>query len=105
MHMPQSSETIQYMVEFKVPDPITQEIISLIPDQREIVENLFTAGKLAIYSLAEDRSMLWAIFVASSESELINLIDKLPLSSYMDYDYHQLMFHQSVQLLPALSLN
>lgn len=105
MHMPQSNEQIQYMVEFKVPDPITQEIISLIPDQREVVENLFAAGKLAIYSLAEDRSMLWAIFVASSESELITLIDKLPLSSYMDYDYHHLMFHQSVQLLPALSLN
>jgi len=105
MHMPQSNDIIQYMVEFRVPDPITQEIISLIPDQREVVETLFTGGKLVIYSLAQDRSKLWAIFVASSESELLNLIDRLPLSSYMDYDYHQLMFHQSVQLLPALSLN
>jgi len=103
--MPQSNDIIQYMVEFRVPDPITQEIISLIPDQREVVETLFTGGKLVIYSLAQDRSKLWAIFVASSESELLNLIDRLPLSSYMDYDYHQLMFHQSVQLLPALSLN
>lgn len=103
--MPQNNEIIQYMVEFKVPNPITQEIISLIPDQREVVEKLFTTGKMIIYSLADDRSMLWAIFIASSESELLKLIDRLPLSSYMDFDYHRLMFHQSAQLLPALSLN
>lgn len=103
--MPQNSEHIQYMVEFIVPYPITEEIISMIPDQRAVVEKLFAGGKLVIYSLAEDRSKLWAIFVASTESELLKLIDRLPLSSYMEYDYHQLMFHQSVQLLPALSLN
>lgn len=103
--MPQNSELIQYMVEFKVPYPITEEIISLIPEQREVVEKLFTGGKLVIYSLAEDRSKLWAIFVASTESELLKLIDRLPLSSIMEFNYHQLMFHQSVQLLPALSLN
>jgi len=93
------------MVEFKVPYPITEEIISLIPEQREVVEKLFAGGKLVIYSLAEDRSKLWAIFVASTESELLKLIDRLPLSSIMEFNYHQLMFHQSVQLLPALSLN
>ena len=93
------------MVEFKVPNPITQEIISLIPEQREVVEKLFTAGKLTIYTLADDRSTLWAIFVASSESELLQLIDRLPISSYMDFNYHQLMFYQSAQLLPAMSLN
>ncbi len=103
--MPQNREGVQYMVEFKVPNPITQEIIDLIPAQRVVVQKLFTNGKLVIYSLAEDRSKLWAIFVASSESELLKLIDRLPISSYMDFDYHQLMFHQSMQLLPALSLN
>lgn len=103
--MPQNSEHIQYMVEFIVPYPITEEIISMIPEQRAVVEKLFTGGKLVIYSLAEDRSKLWAIFVASTESELLKLIDRLPLSSYMEYNYNQLMFHQSVQLLPALSLN
>jgi len=69
------------------------------------VEKLFTAGKLTMYSLAIDRSKLWALFLAESESQLISLIDRLPLSSYMDYNYHELMFHQSAQLLPALSLN
>ena len=103
--MPQNKESIQYMVVFEVPYPITEQIISLIPDQREQVENLFTAGKLTMYSLAIDRSKLWALFLAESESQLISLIDRLPLSSYMDYNYHELMFHQSAQLLPALSLN
>ena len=103
--MAQNSEQTQYMVEFKVPNPITPEIISLIPEQRKVVENLFAGGKMIIYTLAEDRSKLWAIFLASSESELLQQIDRLPISAYMDFNYHQLMFYQSVQLLPALSLN
>lgn len=103
--MHQSKDFKQYMVEFIVPTPVSEEIISLIPDQREIVEQLFTGGKLLIYSLSEDRSKLWAIFLANSESELILLIDRLPLTSFMHYDYKELMFYQSLQLLPTMSLN
>lgn len=93
------------MVVFDVPLPVTEEIISLIPDQRAAVNRLFTNGKMILYTLSNDRSKLWAVFLAESESELLTLIDKLPISSYMDFSYHDLMFFQSSQLLPAMSLN
>lgn len=93
------------MVVFDVPYPVTEEIVSLIPEQRTAVDKLFTGGNMIMYSLSNDRSKLWSVFLAETESELLSLIDKLPLSSYMDFSYHDLMFFQSSQLLPAMSLN
>ncbi len=93
------------MVEFKVPVPFPSELYHKIPNQQEKVQELFTSGKLVAYTLAADLSKLWAIFVCSSESELLTHIDKLPLSQYMEYDYSELRFHQSLKLLPAMSMN
>lgn len=94
-----------YMVEFTVPVPFPADLYHKIPDQQEIVQNLFTDGKLVAYTLAADLTRLWAVFISSSESELITLIDKLPLSKFMEYNYHELRFHQSLKLLPTLSMN
>jgi len=93
------------MVEFAVPAPFPQELYHFIPKQRSVVNDLFTSGKLVSYTLSMDLTKLWVIFLASTESELITLVDKLPLTSYMDYDYTELRFHQSLKLLPTMSLN
>ena len=95
----------QYMVEFNVPVPITDDILDLIPDQREQVDELFASGKLLSYSLSLDRTRLWALMLADTESELITIIDSLPMTPYMDFDYSELMFHNSIHLIPAMSLN
>lgn len=95
----------QYMVEFTIPQPIPDSLLLMIPDQRREVDRLFQNGKMVSYSLSMDRNTLWAIFLASSESELLSLIDQLPLSIYFEYNYNELMFHQSMRLLPAMSLN
>ena len=93
------------MVEFYVPQPLTEDFLDMIPKQREAVDELFATGKLLSYSLAMDRSTLWAIMLADNESELITLIDSLPMSAYMDFDYSELMFHNTVHLMPTMSLN
>ena len=93
------------MVEFFVPSPVTEELKSMIPAQREAVEDLFVSGNLLSYSLSLDRERLWAIMLADTESELLNLIDSLPMTDFMDFDYKELMFHNAVHLMPAMSLN
>ncbi len=95
----------QYMVEFSIPEPLTDDLLDLIPEQREVVDDLFTNGKLLSYSLSLDRTRLWALMLADSESELLGLIDSLPMTPLMDFDYSELMFHNSVHLIPAMSLN
>ena len=104
--MAKNSEMVfQYMVEFQVPPLLTDEMLALIPDQQEQVNKLFIQGKMLSYSLSVDRSKLWAVFIAGSESELINHIDSLPMTYLMDYNYHELMFHNTVHLIPSMSLN
>lgn len=95
----------QYMVEFDVPYPLTDDILDLIPDQKEAIDELFTSGKMLSYTLALDRTRVWAIFLAEQESELISYIDYLPMTSYMDFDYKEIMFHNTAHLMPAMSLN
>lgn len=95
----------QYMVEFTIPTPLPDDMFQMIPQQREEVDNLFTAGRLLSYTLSVEKNKLWAVFLASSESELLSYIDQLPLSKYIEYNYYELMFHQSLKLLPSMSLN
>ena len=93
------------MVEFFVPQPIPEDLLELIPEQREAVDELFASGRLLSYSLSLDRSRLWALMTANNESELVTIIDSLPMSPYMDFDYQELLFHNALHLIPAMSLN
>lgn len=99
------TEGKQYMVEFDVYYDIDNEFESKIPKQRIAVSKLFDKGKLVSYSLSKERTKLWGVFHVESESELINIIESLPLTPYMDYDYSELMFHNSLSLIPSMSLN
>lgn len=95
----------KYMVEFDIPSPFPQELERMIPDQRMAVHDLFMNEKLLTYTLALDRSKIWAIFLAEDEIELRQHIDALPMSDFMTYDYSELMFHETVQYIPSMSLN
>jgi len=95
----------QYIVEFVILDPFNDEIENLIPEQRMAVFRLFQDGVLQSYTLSLDRTRLWAVFSADSESELISILTNLPMHNFMDYDYTELMFHNSASFLPAVSLN
>lgn len=93
-----------YMVEFEVPQ-LTEEMLALIPRQRYVIDQLMFQKKIVSYALTLSRSKLWIVFIASSESELVYLIDSLPMTKYLSYDYHELMFHNAAQFLPSMSLN
>ena len=94
------------MVEFNIPLDVDARFFNLIPNQRIKVKQYFDQNILVSYSLNQDRTKLWAIFLASSSSELESFIEDLPLSSYMTYKFQELMFHESQEKeLPYISLN
>ena len=95
----------QYMVEFHISELILDDLLQMIPEQTEAIDELFSSGKLLSYSLSHDQSKLWAVFMCDTESELISYIDSLPMSAYLDYDYGELMFHNTVYYIPTMSLN
>lgn len=97
--------TNQYMVYFDVPTPTPEYILDLIPDQHAALNNLFAEGIVLSYSVAADRTKVFALFTADHEEELIQHIERLPMSPYMDYDFKELMMHNVVYHIPAMSLN
>lgn len=94
----------KYMVEFKF-SPFSFEMEELIPKQRLVVERLFEAGILFTYTLASDRSQLWVVLQADSESELMTYIDDFPLTRFSEYNYKEIMFHDTVRFIPSMSMN
>jgi len=95
----------RYMVEFELPDELSQDFLSLIPAQKAMVSKLFSKGLLKSYSLAVDNSVLWAVFLAESEFEVLELISDLPLSDFMTPYISELMFHNNDSNILQFSLN
>jgi len=74
----------QFMVDITLPAELTEEFLELIPKQRTLVNQLFNQGKLTSYSLAIDRSKLWATIVAESEEDVVHILSLLPLRRFME---------------------
>lgn len=96
----------KFMVEFDIPRDVGQEFFDLIPMQRLLVKQYFDQNILISYCVNQNRSKLWAIFLANSKDELEGYVEKLPLTSFMQYQCEELMFHEfSERELPYISLN
>ena len=97
---------IQYMVEFKMPEIISQEFMALIPEQRATINLLMAEGIVTTYTLAQNRTKLWTTLMAKDEEHLLKIIDTFPLIKYLKPEITEWMFHESVSYkFPYFSLN
>lgn len=94
-----------FMVEFELPESLSEDFLALIPEQRLAVDNLMAEGKIRSYSLALDRSVLWVIMESESEFDAMEIISQLPLSDFMHPYISELMFHHSAMAINRFSLN
>ena len=96
----------QFMVDFTLPEVLTEEFMELIPYQRVVVNKYFEEGKLLNYALSLEKSKLWAVFNANSELNVMDLIADLPLTSFMTVEISMLTFYNSMDLaMPNFSMN
>lgn len=95
-----------YMVDFTLPELLTEEFLELIPTQRTKVNKLFREGKLVNYALSLDHSKIWAVLNGKSESEVKEMIAELPLSRFMDAQISVLTFYNAMNAdVPVFSMN
>ncbi len=85
----------QYMVEFTMPMNLPEEFVQRIPQQRDMVNRMFHEGKVLSYALSLESGKLWAIFAATSETELMQLVQRLPLTRYMKLKVSELTFYNA----------
>ncbi len=94
-----------FMVEFELPEELSDDFLALIPEQREVVDRLMTQGKIRSYALSLDRSVLWVVMEAVSEFEVMEIIASLPLCDFMHPYVSELMYHNSTEVYHQFSLN
>ena len=96
----------QYMVDFTLPESLSDEFLALIPYQRAVVNKLFSEGKLLNYSLSLENSKIWAVFSASSEMDVMDMVADLPLTEFMNMEISMLtFFNTSEKEIPQFSMN
>ena len=98
--------TYHFMVDFTLPEVLTEEFMNQIPFQRAIVDRFFKEGKLVNYSLSLENSKIWAVFNANSEMNVMDMIADLPLTPFMQVEISMLTFYNSVhQEMHNFSMN
>jgi len=97
--------TVKYMVEFNIQPFFQVEIEEILEEQKMAIADSLYEGKVFSFSLSNDLSQMWMIVLADSESEMVSIIDNMPISKYCDYNYKELMIHHTVQFIPEHSLN
>ncbi len=98
--------TYHFMVDFSLPEVLTEEFMNQIPFQRAIVDRFFKEGKLVNYSLSLENSKIWAVFNANSELSVMDMIADLPLTPFMQVEISMLTFYNTVhQEMHNFSMN
>ena len=94
------------MATILLPENLTEEFISLIPQQRFAVNRLVDKNIILNYSLSADRSKLWIAFNAKDEDHVRRVIQRFPLFKFMKVKIDELMFVESkVMAFPDLVWN
>lgn len=84
-----------YMIELELLNVRTEDFISKVPKQREVLHNLIAAGVVKSYTLALNHSKLWLVATADNEFEIMTLIAQLPLSELMIPSITPLLSHET----------
>jgi muconolactone delta-isomerase len=100
------ANTVQYMVDFTLPQDLPEDFVSRIPQQRDAVNRLLQEGKLLNYALSLENAKLWAVFSVQSEPELMEIVQRLPLTRFMKVRINELTFYNAATTFaPVFSVN
>jgi len=96
----------KFMVDFRLPAELTVEFMGLIGDQRAMVNILISERTIENYMLSLEENRLWVVINAGSEYEVMEIIQQLPLTPFMNYKISILTFYNAADAYaPEFSLN
>ena len=101
-----ASMMYEFMVDIDLPVPFNNEFISLIPEQREIINKLMSERVITSYAVSIEDGKLWTTIFAASDEAVVEILSAFPIISYVDYSISKLAFHNNVGFTaPQFSLN
>lgn len=94
-----------FMVDFSVPEEPTASFLELVPFQEAVVSDYLSKGKLVNYAISLEKSKIWAVFAATSEIEVLEMLIDFPLTKFMKVEISLLQQYNYNANAPSFSLN
>ena len=83
-----------------------EEFMTLVPPHRTYINYLLNKGIIDSYAVSMEVQKSWITINANDKKQLIDYLDKSPLSKYWDYEIVELFVYDSQSTrLPAVQLN
>ncbi len=95
-----------FQVHIKLPEVFTPRFASLIPDQRERVNQLLEERTILNYALDMERSHLWVTMQAKDQATVMDILATFPIIKEVKVEIFELAFFDSAPMgLPELIMN
>jgi hypothetical protein len=83
-----------------------EEFMTLVPPHRTYVNYLLNKGIIDSYAVSMEVQKSWITINATDKKQVIEYLDKSPLSKYWEYEIVELFVYDSQSTrLPAVQLN
>ena len=83
-----------------------EEFMTLVPPHRTYINYLLNKGIIDSYAVSMEVQKSWITINANNKKQVIDYLDKSPLSKYWDYEIVELFVYDSQSTrLPAVQLN
>ncbi|MBX2871928.1 MAG: hypothetical protein KTR30_07510 [Saprospiraceae bacterium] len=94
-----------FMVDFSLPQEPSASFLQLVPYQEAVISDYLSKGKLINYAISEEKSKIWAVFSASSEVEVLEMLIDFPLTKFMKVEISLLQQYNCNTHAPIFSMN
>lgn len=95
-----------YLIHITLPDVFTTHMYSLLPAQRDIINDLLEKRVILSYSLDMDRKNIWAFIEGVSEQEVMDILSTFPIIREVRVNITELAYFDSAPLsLPEINMN
>ena len=83
-----------------------EEFMTFVPPHRTYINYLLNKGIIDSYAVSMEVQKSWMTINANDKKQVIDYLDKSPLSKYWDYEIVELFVYDSQSTrLPAVQLN
>jgi len=83
-----------------------EEFMTLVPPHRTYINYLLNKGIIDSYAVSMEVQKSWITMNATDKKQVIDYLDKSPLSKYWEYEIVELFVYDSQSTrLPAVELN
>jgi hypothetical protein len=95
-----------FQIHITLPDVFTRRFAALIPQQRELVNQLLEKRVILNYALDMERINLWVTMQAKDQREVMDILSTFPIIKDVKVEIFELAFFDSPKIsMPVLNMN